>query len=350
MTLQSFNRVFAWPGIVEFLDSTPSMGGGQTLDAAAEYYAQVFMARQSMTISHVGFLVNTATGSPTVDIRIETVAATGLPSGTLFNTNTNIVTSALTGSAWTLQALTASASVQRGDLVAVKVLYNSGTLLSTRVVGQFRANTQGLPYQVVNAGTPTKARGDHPLMAIGSGASSFYNVKGLWPITAFNNNTFNNTSSARRGLLFQVPVKCRAVGLRHWNGTSTGDFNIGIWDDGGSELNNSITAIDGDKMANLASGFQDLMFDSPVTLEANTNYRAALEPSSATNISLMTFTLPSADYRSAMPGGTNCFYTTYVASSWTDTATDQVPLLDVLIDQWDDGASSGGVTARVIGG
>jgi hypothetical protein len=42
-----------------------------------------------------------------------------------------------------------------------------------------------------------------------------------------------------------------------------------------------------------------------------------------------------------MPGGANCHYATYASGSWTDTATDQVPIMDILIDQLDDGTGGG---------
>jgi hypothetical protein len=63
---------------------------------------------------------------------------------------------------------------------------------------------------------------------------------------------------------------------------------------------------------------------------------------------MYTATLPSADYRSAWPGGTNYYYTTYTtAGGFTDT-TDQVPLMDLLMLKADDGLSAGGSGSRGI--
>lgn len=348
MTLQTLNKPFSWPGIAAQVTNTPALGTQITLDAAGEYDCFIIQAKEAMSVATVGFLVNTATGSPTVDIRVETVdPATGLPTGTLWAANTNLVTGAVpTG--WSLFTLTAAATITKGQIFAVKIAYASGTSLVTRSISNLGLGV-GLNYRVANTGTPTKAvsAGLGACMAIGSSSTAFYSVDMLIPVSSITNNTFNNTSSARRGLRFQVPFTCRCAGIRHWNSTSAGDFNAIIFDDAGNVLSSSTQAFEGDTLANLATSANNLFLTNPVILSPGTWYRAALEPSSATNITLYIITAPSANYLSGMPGGTNAHYTTYVASSWTDTATDVVPLMDILIDQLDDGAGSGGY---VIGG
>lgn len=349
MALQTLNTVIPWPQLVQGFGGAPSAATRSTLSSAGHYDSIMFYAREAMTISHIGFRCGTASGSPTADVRIETVGATGDPSGTLWATNTNAATATLVTNTWALTALTASASIAAGQLFALKIAYASGTSFITQDSSANSSPTD-TPYQVINTASAVRSRLTNPaLMALGSGSTTFYGIRGLHPVTTFTSNTFNNTSSARRGLRFQVPFKCRAAGIRFYNGASTGDFNIAIFDDGGSELSNSSTAIDGDSSANLNTAPWDVFFDNPVTLSPGTWYRAALEPSSATNITIHTYTLPSASYRSAMPHGSNAHYTTYVASSWTDTATDQIPLIDILIDQLDDGASAGS-GSHMIGG
>lgn len=342
MSLQTLNTAIGWPGINSGTAAAPAVASSIISDAGGEYSAVVLCAREAMAISHVGFRVQTATGSPTADVRIETVdATTGLPTGTLWAANTNLVTGAIS-TGWNLFALTATANITKGQVFCYKTLYNSGTTLTLNLIN---GNSQGpcaLPYAVQNTGTPTKTilTASHAL-ALGSGAASFYHVRGLVPVSAIGGGTFNNTSSARRGLRFKVPFKCRAVGMRLWPTTAVGDFNIAIFDDAGNELSSSSTAFEGDCLLNAATAITDCYFDNAVTLAADTWYRAAIEPSSATNTNLTTYTMPSSSYAGALPGGANCHYTTYVASSWTDTATDQIPLIDILIDQFDNGVSGG---------
>ncbi len=353
MTLQAINTPnLWWPGFGLYNPNNPSLGSRTILDAAGEYHAIIFVAREAMTISHVGWINGTATGSPTVDIRIETVdSTTGLPTGTLWATNTNIVTGTLTTNTWGVYALTASASISYGQTFAVKFLYNSGT--SIIVNDHFGAilNQRG-SWSVANTGTPTIGASTNIPMGLGSSSTAFYKLSGPLPINALASTNHNNTSSGRRGVKFQLPFACRVIGAQFVRAASgSGDFNVGIWDDGGTEVGSSITAYDFS-----GSGFPNatmncMLFDTPVELAANTNYRLAIEPTSATNCNMYHMTVADAGIRSGLPGGTACHLTTYTSGGgWDDSATTTIPWFDLIIDQNHDGASSGGGGQKVYGG
>lgn len=340
---------FFYPGLNSAVTgNTVAVSNRTTLDASGEYDAYIFSAKRDMTIANVGFLCGTATGSPTVDLRIETVAADGSPSGVLWATNTNIVSGTLTTNTWQMETLTASASVTKGQMVCFKILYNSGTSLITRRISTNFVTIQA-PYLYANTGTPAAAPASVTFAAaLGSSSTSWYNLDCCLPISTTSSITFNNTSSARRGLRFQVPFKCRCIGAYFWNPASTGDFNLILFDDAGSELSSSSTAVDGNH-ASTTGGILSYCFDNTVTLSAGTWYRVAIEPTSATNCGLATITMPSSSYIGGTGWGANAHYTTYVASSWTDTATDQVPLMGIIIDQVDDGTGSTVATLRAAG-
>lgn len=335
MALVSLNGLMRWPGLVSAL-VTPALATEQSvLDSAGEYLAYVFQAKEDMVISHVGFRPGAVAGSPTVDVRIETVGTDGIPTGTLWATNSNIVSATLVSNTFALSALTASATITKGQWYAVKIVLSTGTSVIVSRFSGPRAAWTNSPYVITNvSGSAVKSiSASGHCIALGSSATAFYCVENSFPASTVTNSNFNNTSSARRGLRFQVPFICRAAGISFWNSTSAGDFNAVIYDDAGTELSSSSTAVDGDNSALSTAGAMSAIFDSPVELTPGTWYRAAIEPSSATNVSLSVATLPSLNYRSAWPHGLNAHYTTYVASSWTDSATDQLPLMDILIDQ-----------------
>lgn len=342
MTLQSLPAAIPWPG-VSVAVSGGGVGGSVTLDAAGEYAAFIFQALEDMVISHVGYSLNSVAGSPTADIRIETVDAAGLPSGTLWAANTNIVTGTLVAG-WTVHALTAAATITKGQFVCVKLLYNSGTSILTNRHFSGAYLGRGIPYAVTNTGTPTKGStgANAEMCVLGSSATDYYRMPGISPITSLAANTFNNTSSAKRGVRFKVPFRCRAVGLRHYQAAQVGDYNAAIFDDAGAELSSSSTAFDGNLRHEANSAVPEVRFDNPVTLEPGTWYRAAIEPTSATNCNITTLVNANAGYMNAMLCGPDYHYTTYVASSWTDSAVNTVPLMDIIIDQLDDGAGGGG--------
>lgn len=304
-----------------------------TLDNTGEYMAIIFMANQDMTVSHIGWRTGTVAGSPTADTRIETVdTATGNPSGTLWAANTNIVSGALSSNTWTLHALTASATITRGQVVCIKVVWNGTTPATDSFIVQRHWSRIGIignsdfPYQVTNtSGSAVKASfSGNPLMAVGSSTTSFYLVDCLHPVSTTTQDTHNNTNSAARALRFQLPYSARCIGM-HFNTNGGGDVNIGIMNDAGTELSSSSTAIDKD-ISTAATFSSCAYFDNAVTLSANTWYRAFVEPSSATNITSYYMTLPSSNYRSGTFGGTNHHWATRASGTWTDSNTDRIPL------------------------
>lgn len=356
MTLVSLPSPIAWPGLVTVMSGGPFITGAATLSSVGHYFAEVFVAKENMTISHVGVRAGTATGSPTLEVRIETLDSSMLPSGTLWATNTNGTTGTVTSNSDVLQALTASASITKGQVFCVKIALASGTSQVISWVGNIGPLPQSsnFPYTVINTGTPTKGTvaANCPTIALGSSSTTFYQVPGAIPANAAATATFNNTNSAKRGLRFTPPMNCRAVGLKWFNNNSAGDYNAVLYSDAGAELSSSSTAFDGDASAVSGGGSViTVFFDNAVTLTAGTTYRVAVEPSSATNISFATITLPSANYRGASPAGTTAHYTLFATATWDDTNTGVIPVMDVLLDQLDDGAGSGGGgVIGVIGG
>jgi hypothetical protein len=350
MTLQTvLGTGIFWPG------NTPLSGGGQTtftaattIDASGEYSGFVICASEAMTISHVGWRPGTVAGSPTAEIRIETVdASTGLPTGTLWGTNTNATTATLTSNTWDLTALTASATIARNDVFAVIFKYASGTSFQTIVTNTGHRQVSSLPYRVDNTGTPTASAINLASFcaALGSSGTTFYNVWGLLPISAITAVAANNTNSAAHGNRFKVPFKCRVKGLMVTiTATSaTEDFTVGIYTDAGSEFGSSETAYDASKMHTGSSqGNYSVPFDTSVTLEPDTWYRMAYAQTAAGGTTLVGADVPSVNYMSAMPGGVNCHYTSRSSGTWTDTSTARQILMDLWIDQLDDGVSAAG--------
>jgi hypothetical protein len=341
MALQTLNGPVAWPYTNRANTVAPALATLATI-ASGNYAAVVIQARENMTITHGAFKCGAVVASGACDFRIETVDATnGQPSGTLWNSGTtndsNFTIAPTQNTFTTVTALTGSASITKGDWFAVKLAYSSGTsfvLQSTGFEMRFAR-----PYMVLNTGSPTNTILTQSVgIALGSSSTAFYCIPGLMPATSLTQNAFNNTNSAKRGLKFQVPFTCRVVGLRWWahGSTSSGGLNIRIEDSGGTEVSSSSTAIDGDIQLLANTGMNEAYFDNAVTLSPATDYYAVLEPEA----------LAIAGLRSAFPHGTNCCYSTWstaAGSVWVDD-TSALPLIDLLIDQLDDGVQVGGAS------
>ena len=348
MTLQTLPSALTWPGQIKGPATTSwSVSALQTLNAANYYDCMVACAKESVSIQYIGANIGSPTGSPTADFRIETVdTSTGYPSGNLWNylgannTNSGAISLGASGG-WKDATLTGAASISAGQFFAVKILYQSGTSFQTRVLSNLYL-TAACPYEVFYTGSTTKQRYQSiPLLAVGSSSSSLYQVTGPLPAVSITLTTFNNTSSAKRGARFQVPFKCRAVGLRIYNSTATGNFQIAILTDAGSDVGSTTTTITQTTLNNAASYMADTYFGTPAVLSPATWYRAVIIPTSATNVDFAYYTINTNNFLAACPGGANFYRTEYSGSSWANTDT-TVPFIDLLLDQLDDGAGGAG--------
>jgi hypothetical protein len=338
---------FGWPGhVLPPIAVAPSLGTELTVSTGV-YQMWVGVASEAMTISHIGFKAGAVTASGTVSVSIRSVGTDGLDSAD-WAANTNLTGQTVSANSWNLYALTASASIAAGQMFGIKIEYGgSGTSFVLQRITGPRNTTFNVPYETPSG---VKARlATLKCIAVGSSSTSFYRLEGAQPFIAVSNATLNTgTSTTRSGLRFQVPFACRCIGVRWWGNNSAGDYAIVLRDDGGSELSSSSTAFEGDQSGLSAAGIYNLYFDNPITLSTGTWYRATIEPSSATNVTVTEFTVAGSDYFGAVQGGANQHLTRYTSSAWDDTNTTLVPLLDIIIDQIHDGASAGG--ARVIGG
>jgi hypothetical protein len=302
-----------------------------------------------MTISHVGFKAGAVTGSGTATVAIRSVDGNGVDSAD-WAANTNLSGQTVSANSWNLFQLTSAASVSAGQIFGVKIGYGgTGTNFILQRIANFRATNSNLPYEAPS-GTKGRIVGAKAI-AVGSSSTSFYQLADCYPATAITNATFNTgTSTTEEGLRFQVPFKCRCVGIRTWMNTGAlADFAAVLRNDAGTELSSSSTSFDGDYSAANAAGVMSFYFDNPVTLSPGTWYRATIQATSATNVTISEVTMQSTSYFGALPGGANQQLTRYTSSAWVDSGLEAIiPMLDILIDQVDDGTGSGG--ARVIGG
>jgi hypothetical protein len=351
MTLVSLRNPITFPGILLSPYAAPTVGTAATLSSAGHYYSVIASAKEDLVISHVGFRAGTATGSPTCTLSIETVDTSGNPAGTDGFGSTAGTSATISSNSWVLTALGGSATISRGSLFAIKVALASGTSQVVQHIANVSLpNGTAMPYTVINTGSAVKgASSNLPMLAVGSNSTTFYDVPGILAADSYSAGAFNNTNSAKRGLRFVPSYNCRAIGVRTYHATATGDYNAVLTNDSGTELSSSSTSVEGAATPS-AHSTHNVYFDSPVTLSAGTAYRVAIEPTSATNCNVSTITLPSSDYYSSTAAGSSSVatYAALASGTWTDSTT-QLPFMDVLIDQIDDGTGAGGVIG-VIGG
>ena len=332
MAIVACNRMLA-----EFLATTTTGAVASAALVASGRIGFIFQAPKTGTIDRVLWRSGTASGSPTVDVRLETVG-TGSPSGTLFGTNTNIVTGAVASNTDYESTLTAGASVTQGDFLSLVWAYNSGTSIQIALASLVTSMQLNLP-QISTAGTYSLIAGRLPYAALR------YSDGTYCPIAAGGvaygiGSTISAYTSGERGLRFRLPYTARVSGF--WASFDPDvDFTVNLYDDatapGGTAIRS--LAIATNRFIQKNAVVSQFNFSSSVTLAADTWYRLVGAPSGSPGIRYNINTIPSASYAAAV--ATDHHETVSSGGSWVNTDT-VLPQIGVVIDGLDNGVGGGG--------
>ena len=335
-----------------------------TIDAADEVAAFVFRVWRAGTVTRLHFRTGTVTTGATVDVRLETVGADGLGTGTLFGTNTNVahVIADANDNVWhRTAALTGSATVAVGDLVAVVIVnptVSAGNLIIS--AGTNTALYGGVaPYSL----SPTRATKSvsAPICALEYDDGVLRGPLACIPMhTTTTNLTLNTgTNPDEAAAYLTLPFPCRVIGW--WGNIAVAagaDYRVSLYEDGNTTP--LLTKdYDGDQVAAAGIGGQEQPFGSALELDAGI-YRLGLVPLTANSLTARYWEVSSAHptLLDTISGGADCHYssrnrsgtTDPDAAAWAQTANRRM-MLGLLIDQIDDGAGAGGGLAdSVFGG
>lgn len=335
--------------IPKAMGGIPSLGN-TTIDADGEKTAFIFNAPVTDTLTKVGFFTKTVTTGGDLDIRIETVDSSGFPTGTLWGTNTNVTQTinATDDNTWFEVTLTAGASLTAGDIFAVVITRSSGTF-----AGQIHYSTGSefdkLGFPTLSTYTTSWAS----FTAAGIVAALYFSTNGYYPMEGIHGvgstnylATYNNTSTPDViGNVINIPYAAKASGI--W---VVADFDgpavIKLYDSDGVTVLAAVTNDDNTPVT--ATGTLNYrLFTAEVALSANTDYRIAVEPSSATNLSFYYREYASAAIRAQDTHGVRGFYTSAKdptgTGDWTDDTT-RIAAVGLLISAIDFPTGGGGGT------
>lgn len=318
------------------------------IDGAGEYDSMMLQAPKSGNIIAFGWLPGTVVGAGTLELRAETVGTDGVPTGSLWAANTNLASIAPTSSTWRWDTLTSPAAVTAGQLIAFKLLYQSGTSVRTSVWSRLSVPHMAKPYRVAQIGAADPdPRGVICAIKYDDNTVPFC---GLFPTTSttFTVSIDESGTPDEVGAKFTLAFKCTVAGIGVRAGTAARVFDLNLYDASNNVLA-SLTGIDTDQQGDI-NQMGMYLFATPVTLDPGT-YRATVSPKSgASSIVLNKIALDAAATREAWPWGLNGMWTERTnAGAWTDTDT-AVPILDLFLSQIDDGAGSGGATFPILAG
>lgn len=334
-----------FPGLLGF----PSINNaaGLLIDATGEKAGMIFRVPKSGNIAKVGFLTGTVTTGDTLRVGLYTVSATtGLPTTTAYGgmtVGTQAVADGNDDTAFTV-TLGTSATAVVGETAAAVVEYDSyvaGNMYIASVTGN-SSTLIAHPYTALMTGGSWAKNSRNPILWLQYDDGSYSYHPMLLPFTAVTAVAYNTGSASDEyGLKFQIPFPARVSGFGLYT-TNAGDFDAIIYNSDGSST--ALTSsYDKDINASGAGRFGMFKFDSTFSLLKDTNYRFVIKPTTATNITIYTFTVATTTALDQMEGGSNFHLTERVdAGAWTDTTTRR-PMFALILDQFDD--ASGGAAS-----
>lgn len=328
------------------LSGAPDITGAVTyqMNAANEQCGCVVQIPVACNVRYVSFFIDTVTSAPSDnhEFRLETVdAATGLSTGTLIGTNTN-GTILLNTTGWKTVTLTADAVLTAGQYLAMIVKAPAANFGDIRL-GSFSDDQVLFPYALAAPSAGSVQTGS--LLAALETDTNVVLPLDLFPISSITGRAINTGTAVKRGAIrFRLPVPARVSGWHLWADLD-GDFDVVFYDSDGVTATTLYT-FDKDRRGSTGPNAQRIKFTTPKTLLANTWYRVAIVPSSATSVTFYTMDVNAAKYLQARPGGEDIHYSTAggvpsAEGDWTQVTTSRI-FASLFFDQMDNGVGSGG--------
>lgn len=319
--------------------------GGQTnftIDGATDKMEVVFQCEKATTITQLCFLYGARTGTPVAQqVDLEGVnTTTGRADGTIkSSTNAKAAFTPPADATWdsTFQCktLTSSYACTQGEQLAMVILPtgtpDGSNKSSYAYVMGFTAFGWSTPHATtVDAGTATFQNGPAPFAYKDSTRTYGYPIQSIGQAGYSSNTEDGNSFTIPSNFCSTFKVKGLIVsGVAQNTGK---DVRFDIYS--GTTSQQSIT-IDGDTIVgNGGSRYFQVFFSGTLaTLNCGSTYRASAGPTGASSGWSLGYTdFALAEEQSALPLGTNMFFTTRAGGAWTDTTTRRASIGLILED------------------
>lgn len=322
----------------------------QTTDQA-EWIFQVVAdnTSSSVIITRLGYRTGaTLTGAqPTYKISLQGVdTATGFPDGTIKGGGSPAsatFTPAGTNT-WNWINLANSYTAARGELLAIVIAYDSGTIGASNKT-QFTTNTGGntlnFPYAIHNdAGTRTKQGSTVAMFGYGSASKAFGAPLGTNTafITSYNAASTPDEYALRFNLDAAFCTSYKVVGFQALlQNAATGLSCAFKLYDGTTVLQDVTRTTDSVAAVLSSSKLITVHFDEATlsTLLAGSEYRIGIQPVDASgNFGITRLEVAAAADLEAYPGGTSWYSSTRSdAGAWSDQTTIR-PVMSLIVQDW----------------
>ena len=305
------------------------------IDAAGEKATFIIPVPKTGTISKVGFATRAVADSQTLRVGLETLDASGNPSGTQYGGSVVGTQAAPAANTYYTVTLGTGASATRGDLIAVVIQFD--VTVGNVQIGYHNTNIGQaihVPYLDLFTTVWTKnASHAGPITHLEYSDASVEVIPQCYPWSGSDwiAAAFNNGSTPdERALRFTLPNQTRAAGF--WvQMDRDGDADVVLYDSDSTAL--QTTSLPAVRRGGTSYGHHTAFFPASQVLSANTVYRLAVKPTTVTNVTLYEFTVAAALIMDAFAIGQNAYLSTRaLAGAWTDTTTRR-SLVGLILDQ-----------------
>lgn len=359
MALQSVKGFVAWPGASPLGINTYNGWTAPTnfnLSVSGNKVGFIITPppqQGNISVTDVAFYVSAATGSGA--LRIETVGADGNPSGSLASASAT-ATLSITATGVKTATLDGASTLTAATPYALTFSWSSGTwgvgALSMDPGGRGGMLGAQISWARTQSGgvwTGTGLQQYNPYLALKLSGGAYGLLPGTAAVSAFNRTTFNNTTSVRkRGSAFTPRFSGTVTGWEFWGGgLAATDFTVELRQTDGTLLASWSADKDYGNYYGAGTNYGSFVrgyFSSTVDLTAGTTYDLLLVPGSATNMTLSTASIMTADANSiqSLAGQSDNIQVEIDSGSVRTTDATKWPLMNLLFSRLDDGVGSGG--------
>jgi len=325
-------------GLDLFATVGTSFGSSTAMTASTHKTAFVGTIPRTGTITSVGFRFGAVTRGATTALTVSlqdvdlSNGPPGRPDGTPDQTG-SVATGSITANSWISVSLGTSRSVTVGQLIAVVIEYSTFLAGDSMAISQITSVINwGSSHPVTFDGTTWTRHDAAPNLILGYSSGNNGALLGAGAASAIAVPSFNSNSTPdERGGAWVPSVSTRVAGLACVV-TPTADFDLVLYDSVGTALGTA--SFDANTLRVNTSRPHSRLFSSPVDVVAGATYYLAVKPTSASNITLTTYSVNSAIDRDAWPLGTDLTGATRTnAGSWSTSTTDIVPIVPILDQQ-----------------
>lgn len=341
MGLVPLNTPLVFPTLAGSQSNSVPSHANQSLNTSGSRVSVVFQSPVTDTITHVAFRT-AAINAGTVGVRVETLdTSTGYPSGSLWaaNTSGSQVTIASDDSRYFEVALTAAASVNKGDFVCI-VLEGLTASVGSIAYGMSVSN---LSYcapmcHTYNGSAWANTNAVSPGIIPKFGTAGYVYMNQFSPIETIGVVAFDNTDTPDvYGNKITVPCRCKVSGV-YATIDNDASFTIKLLDSDGATVLGSINGYA--NVPALDSGVrQAYEFSSDIELTAGQVVYLIVEPTTSTPVSLWRYSFDSADMKKVWCDGSAVGVSAKdpaASGDFSETATDCYTI-SLLISHIDNG-------------